>query len=148
MQVPRFAPARVSRSLALPPRFAFLVVPPDTLAADDPALPPALQEQLVPKLALRVIGRDVRGPGGVVVAQVVNVLVDENGQPRAAVLDYGGFMGVGRRRIAAAWRSLQFAPEGITLGLSRDQLRNFPEYRDGEAVVVAAPPDSDVPTPE
>lgn len=113
-----------------------------------PAAPPAAQEQLAPRLALRVIGRDVKGPGGVVVAQVVNVLVDDAGQPLAAVLDYGGFMGVGRRRIAVAWRTLQFSAEGIVLALNRDQLRNFPEYKDGEAVVVAAPPDAPAAPPE
>ena len=57
-----------------------------------------------------------RGRRGKVVAQVVNVLVDGSGRPLAAVLDYGGFMGVGRRRIAVAWRALSFAPGGTPGG--------------------------------
>jgi hypothetical protein len=95
---------------------------------------------------VRVLGRDVKGPSGQVVAQVVNVLVDGAGRPLAAVLDYGGFMGVGRRRVAVAWRALSFAPGGtpgggtITLRLSRDQLKGFPDHKDGEPVAAAAPP--------
>jgi hypothetical protein len=94
---------------------------------------------------VRVLGRDVKGPAGQVVAQVVNVLVDGSGRPLAAVLDYGGFMGVGKRRIAVAWRALSFAPGGtpggggITLALTRDQLKGFPDHKDGEPIVVAAP---------
>ena len=75
------------------------------------------------------------------------MLVDGAGRPLAAVLDYGGFMGVGRRRIAVAWRALSFTPGerpgggGITLGLSRDQLKGFPDHKDGEPIVVAAAPE-------
>lgn len=115
-----------------------------TLAADvSPA--PAVQEQLTPRLVLRVIGRDVKGPTGVVVAQIVNVLVDEEGKPQAAVLDYGGFLGVGRRRIAVAWRAFRFGGEEIALSLGRDQLKNFPEHKDGETIIVAVPPPASAP---
>jgi hypothetical protein len=108
--------------------------------------PPAVGERIPDGVALRVLGRDVKGPSGQVVAQIVNVLVDGSGRPLAAVLDYGGFMGVGKRRIAVAWRTLGFAPGGtpggggITLALTRDQLRSFPDHKDGEPIVVAAPP--------
>jgi hypothetical protein len=118
-------------------------------AEGDPAsAPPAARERLPDGTTLRVLGRDVKGPSGEVVAQVVNVLVDGSGRPVAAILDYGGFMGVGKRRIAVAWRTLSFAPGGtpgpggggMTLSLSRDQLKGFPDHKDGEPVVVAAPP--------
>ena len=113
-------------------------------APPEPAAPPAAREQIPHRAAVRLIGRDVKGPSGTAVAQIVNVLVDGSGQPVAAVLDYGGFMGVGRRRIAVAWRALRFAPDKsedgtITLGLTRDQLKDFPEAKRGEPLVVAAP---------
>ncbi len=114
--------------------------------AASPAAPPAARELIPDGTAVRVLGRDVKGPSGQVVAQVVNVLVDGSGRPLAAVLDYGGFMGVGKRRIAVAWRALGFAPSstsgagGITLALTRDQLKAFPDHKDGEPIVVAAPP--------
>jgi hypothetical protein len=113
----------------------------------------AARELIPDGTAVRVLGRDVRGPSGQVVAQVVNVLVDGSGRPLAAVLDYGGFMGVGKRRVAVAWRALSFAPggtpgsSGIALGLSRDQLKGFPDHKDGEPIVVAAPPAPDPAAP-
>ena len=94
------------------------------------------------------------GPKGEVVAQMINVLVDAAGQPRAAVLDYGGFLGVGKRRIAVAWRALRFAPDqqagGIILGLGPEQLKAVPEFKPEGPLVVAAPPEPsqpDAPTP-
>lgn len=128
--------------------FALASAPPATSSADEATEPvPAAAREAIPDgTAVRVLGRDVKGPSGQVVAQVVNVLVDGTGRPLAAVLDYGGFMGVGKRRIAVAWRALGFAPGGtpggggITLALTRDQLKGFPDHKDGEPIVVAAPP--------
>jgi hypothetical protein len=109
--------------------------------------PPALSERLEPGSVVRLLGRDVKGASGEVVAQIVNLLVDASGAPRAAILDYGGFLGVGKRRIAVAWRALAFAPgEGagtITLSLDREQLKNFPEYKPEGPVFAAVPPAED-----
>jgi PRC-barrel domain len=111
--------------------------------AEELAAPPAARARIPPGAALPLLGRDVKGPSGQVVAQIVNVLVDEAGRPLAAVLDYGGFLGVGRRRIAVAWEALRFAPgqqDGtITLDLTREQLKDFPEHKKGEPVVAGAP---------
>ena len=122
------------------------ILPATGSAAEDPAAPeaaPAAREAIADGTTVRVLGRDVKGPAGQVVAQVVNVLVDGSGRPLAAVLDYGGFMGVGKRRIAVAWEVLRFAPgeqDGtIALDLTRDQLKDFPEHKRGEPVVAAAP---------
>jgi len=101
------------------------------------ASPPAGQETLPKESVFRVLGSDVKGPSGIVVGQVVNVLVDEAGNPRAVVLDYGGFLGVGKRRIAVAWPLVRFNAKGAQLSLTREQLKGFPEYRDGEEAVVA-----------
>ena len=112
--------------------------------AQPPSAPAAVSETIHPGSVLRLLGRDVAGPDGEKVAQVINVLVDAAGRPRAAILDYGGFLGVGKRRIAVAWRALRFAPGqaagAITLGLSPEQLKNFPEFRPDGPLVVAAPP--------
>ncbi|HEY4252337.1 MAG TPA: PRC-barrel domain-containing protein [Roseomonas sp.] len=105
-----------------------------------PPAPPAVREELPREASQRVIGREVTGPSGDVVGRIINVLLDEHGQPSAAVLDYGGFLGVGRRRVAVVWRSLRFSPEMVRLELTRDQMRAFPDYREGDSTVVAAPP--------
>ncbi|WP_308219864.1 PRC-barrel domain-containing protein [Roseomonas populi] len=110
------------------------------LEAPQPQRPAAAREELPRQASQRIVGREVTGPSGDVVGRIVNVLLDDGGQPRAAVLDYGGFLGVGRRRVAVAWRTLRFSPEIVRLELTRDQMRAFPDYKEGEPVVVAAPP--------
>ncbi|WP_419899374.1 PRC-barrel domain-containing protein [Roseomonas sp. USHLN139] len=110
------------------------------LAAQEARAPEAARETLAKGSVFRVLGQEVRGVTNIVVAQVVNVLVDAQGEPRAAVLDYGGFLGVGKRRIAVGWQALSFGPEGIRLSISRDQMKNFPDYKEGEEVVMALPP--------
>ena len=93
-----------------------------------------------------VLGKKVKGPNGEALGLVVDVLVDPNGQPRAAVIDFGGFLGVGSRKIAIDWKALDFTSLGragtIELGLSRAQIAAAPEYKPGPpgAVVVTAPP--------
>ena len=60
---------------------------------------------------------------------------------RAAVIDFGGFLGVGSRKIAVDWGALNFAPDSekrdvVTLELTRDQVKTAPEYKDKRAVIV------------
>jgi hypothetical protein len=73
--------------------------------------------------------------------RVVDVLVDHAGKVRAAVIDFGGFLGVGSRKIAVDWSALHFPPPGkpdthIALEFTRDQVKAAPEYQDGKPVVV------------
>ena len=133
-------PAAESRAQDTPPPAAAAPPPAAPAAPAAAARTPAAREELPREASQRIIGREVTGPSGDVVGRIVNVLLDDNGQPRAAVLDYGGFLGVGRRRVAVAWRTLRFSPETVRLELTRDQMRAFPDYKEGEPVVVAAPP--------
>lgn len=109
-------------------------------AAEAPPPPPATLRKLEKGSFFRLLGQDVKGASDIVVAQLVNVLVDAQAQPVGAVLDYGGFLGVGKRRLAVAWEVLSISPAGIRLSLSREQLRSVPDFKDGEGAVLAAPP--------
>ncbi len=84
--------------------------------------------------------------------RIVDVIVDYSGQTRAAVIDFGGFIGVGSRRIAVAWNALHFAPDEkgsmVTLDLTRDQLKAAPEYKEGKPVVVIGPSGTTETVPE
>ena len=58
---------------------------------------------------------------------------------RAAVIDFGGFLGVGSRKIAVDWNALSFDADGekrdvVTIELTRDQVKTAPEYKDKRAV--------------
>src|SRR6266702_2120371 len=89
---------------------------------------------------LGVLGKDVRSSAGENLGRIIDVLVDQGGQVRAAVIDFGGFLGVGNRRIVVDWVALHFAPadqrDRITLNLTRDQIRAVLEYKAGKPVIV------------
>lgn len=88
-----------------------------------------------------MLGREVRDPENEDMGRIVDVLVDRGGEVRAAIIDFGGFLGVGSRKIAVDWNVLHFPPPGkanslITLVLTRDQVKAAPEYEEGKPVVV------------
>jgi hypothetical protein len=97
-----------------------------------------------------VLGRSVRGREGEDMGRIVDVIVNRAGQVRAAIIDFGGFLGVGSRKVAVDWRALRFEPTGkpdrITLDLTRNSVRLAPEYKDGSPVVVIGTPEASQPT--
>lgn len=87
-----------------------------------------------------ILGKSVRSSAGEDMGKIIDVIVKRDGQVRAAVIDFGGFLGVGSRKIAVDWGALSFPPDGavdhVILNLTRDQVRLAPEYRPGEPLVV------------
>src|SRR5476649_2568781 len=55
-----------------------------------------------------ILGKEVRSATGEDMGRIVDVVVDRSGQVRAAVIDFGGFLGVGSRKIAVDWGALSF----------------------------------------
>jgi hypothetical protein len=105
--------------------------------------------------AQTLLGKPVQSLKGEDIGRVVDVVVDRSGILRAAIVDFGGFLGVGTRKIAVDWHVLHFPETGpmnkLVADLQHDQLRNAPVYKEGEPVVVIgaanAPPPT-VPPPE
>lgn len=88
-----------------------------------------------------ILGREVRSTANEDMGRIVDVMVDSQGRVRAAIVDFGGFLGVGSRKIAVDWKALHFVPTaskryGIVLELSRDQVKAAPEYKEGRPIVV------------
>jgi len=88
-----------------------------------------------------ILGREVRSGANEKMGRIVDVIVDRSGEVRAAIIDFGGFLGVGSRKIAVAWNALRFLPdaknvERIGLELTRDQVQGAPEYKEDKPVVV------------
>ena len=135
-----------------PPPSAAESAPPSTPPAPTP--PPPNFETLASDAARVVLGSQVGGASGEDMGVVVDILFDQAKQPRAAVIDFGGFLGVGTRKIAIDWRLLQFLPPGtktpIKLDLARADVQAAPEYKAGakSVSVVGPPPDTEAaPTP-
>jgi PRC-barrel domain len=87
-----------------------------------------------------VLGQEVRSSADENMGRIVDVVVDRAGHVRAAVIDFGGFLGVGNRKIAVDWNTLSFLPPGhngrVTVELTRDHVKAAPEYQEGKPVVV------------
>jgi len=88
-----------------------------------------------------ILGREVRSATNENMGRIVDVLVDRSGQVRAAIIDFGGFLGVGSRKIAVDWNALHFpSPDKsgapITLELGRAQVASAPQYQEGKPVVI------------
>ena len=101
--------------------------------------------------ATGVLGRSVRDSDGRDIGRIVDVVVDPSGQPEAVVIDTGGFMGVGARRVAVAWAAVHVPPPDahdpvVAIDLTDDQVRSAPAYNDRtKPATVVGPPD--VPPP-
>jgi hypothetical protein len=100
-----------------------------------------------------ILGKDVHSASGDTLGNVTDILVDDGGNVRAAIIDFGGFLGVGVRKIAIAWPALHFAeikssPTAV-LNMNKDQLRVAPEYHSGEPIVIiGGDPVAPQPTPQ
>src|SRR6478609_10095936 len=88
-----------------------------------------------------ILGRDVKSAAAENMGRIVDVIVDRAGTVRGAVIDFGGFLGVGSRKIVVDWAALHFwnvadKTASITLDLTREQVRAAPEYKDDQPIVV------------
>lgn len=103
--------------------------------------PPASVTIIGAQEAHGVLGRDVRSPANEDMGRIVDVIVDRGGKVRAAVIDFGGFLGVGSRKILVDWNALHFGHvadkgDSITLELTKEQVMAAPEYKEGALLVV------------
>lgn len=88
-----------------------------------------------------VLGRDVRSAADEDMGHIVDVIVDLTGHVRAAVIDFGGFLGVGSRKIVVDWNAMRFGKivnkkDSITLELTKAQVAAAPEYKEDTPMVV------------
>ena len=112
--------------------------PPD--AAKEPPPPPSVTV-IGARDAHGILGREVRSAANEDMGRVVDVIVDREGNVRAAVIDFGGFLGVGSRKIVVDWGALRFGgvankKDSITLELTKAQVAAAPEYKEDAPVIV------------
>jgi PRC-barrel domain len=87
-----------------------------------------------------VLGREVRTRVEEDVGRIVDILADRQSRVQAAVIEFGGFLGIGTRKIAVDWSAISFENDGkrtiVIVDLSRDQLRLAPEYKPNEQPMI------------
>src|SRR5262252_3862525 len=133
--------------------------------AEDSAPVQALPKTEAPAETRRlgsVLGIEVRTSREQNVGRIVDLLASRSGQVEAAVVEFGGFLGMGSRKIAIEWSALRLETQAkhtvAILDMTRDQLRAAPEYKPERPIVVrravpseppaeAAPPSGLTPAP-
>lgn len=87
-----------------------------------------------------LLGREVRTQTEGDSGRIIDLLTDRNGKLQAAVVEMGGFLGIGTRKIAIDWRAFRFntqdAKSFVTVEMDRERLRFAPEYTASQPVVV------------
>ena len=94
---------------------------------------PAKVEQVRKAAAESLLGQPVTDAKGDVFGHVVDVLIDVDGTPHAAVIESSGFFGIGNRQMAVDWKALKFSVLqdhiAISVHLDPDELKAMPEYK-------------------
>jgi PRC-barrel domain protein len=121
------------------PHFVLAAEPPPERPAGLPATLPVVTV-IDPTQARGILGRAVQDSTGKDMGHIVDIIVDPGGHVVAAVIDFGGFLGVGSRKIAVEWDALHFGQavqhgNEVSLRLTREQLTAAPEYTEGKPLI-------------
>jgi hypothetical protein len=157
LQIPTLAALVLSASVtfavavvAQQPAPAPLVQPapaPD-VPAEKPAPAPIVvpAQQVAPVELTGLLGHAVVDAVGSEFGRIVDLLADGQGRVRAVVVDVGGFMGLGSRKVAVAWSALRFAAgeKGpvISIVIPPDRIKSWADYIAGRPVAILGAPDS------
>jgi hypothetical protein len=108
----------------------------DTAASDSLSNSPPVTT-LDTRTVRGVLGSAVRSVADEDMGRIIDVIVDRGGDARAAVIDFGGFLGVGSRKIAVDWNAIRFdGLNHVTLDMTRDQVKAAPEYQTGKKSII------------
>jgi sporulation protein YlmC with PRC-barrel domain len=81
-----------------------------------------------------VIGKEIFGPDDQSIGEVSDLVVQEDGETRAALIDIGGFLGVGEKEVSIPFEQIEMAQDGdeprLTIAMSREELEALPAYED------------------
>jgi hypothetical protein len=85
-----------------------------------------------------VEGTSVYNAGGEKLGSIDDLMIDKlSGQVCYAVLEFGGFLGMGTDRYPIPWAVLKYSTEqgGYIVPLDKERLRNAPKYSEGSVPV-------------
>jgi sporulation protein YlmC with PRC-barrel domain len=132
-------PSAAQTPLAPPTTPPPATVPPPSIA-ETPAPPVIAAEQVAQVELMGLLGHSVVGENGSQLGRIIDLLVDGQGRVRAVVVDVGGFMGVGNRKVALAWSALRFAPgpKGpvMSTAIPPERITSWADYIVGRPIAI------------
>lgn len=87
-----------------------------------------------------IVGKKVVSQQGEEIGEIEDVVVDTSSQTKLAVIDVGGFLGIGEKSVAVSFDQLQLSDDGrVRSDLTRETLESQPEYDPAEFGEAADP---------
>ena len=86
-----------------------------------------------------LLGIQVRTKTEEAMGRIVDLLADRDGKVVAVVIEFGGFLGIGTRKIAVEWSALRIETDKFPvaiLDVTRERLRVAPEYKPNRPATV------------
>jgi sporulation protein YlmC with PRC-barrel domain len=86
----------------------------------------------------KVEGSAVYNPAGDKLGSIDDLMIDKvSGQVQYAVLEFGGFLGMGTDRYPIPWTVMKYSTDkgGYVVPLDKAKLENAPKYREGDIPV-------------
>ena len=108
-----------------------------------PATPKFVSEQTTGQLLnSKLVGTDVVTSTDEKLGSISDIVLEKDGRAVAAVIDVGGFLGIGAKPVAVSFDSLTLAPAEsgpkIVVALTKEELNQAPEFKTLEQVQSAA----------
>lgn len=75
-----------------------------------------------------LIGKEVYGQNGNQVGEIRNLLIGAGDRVQAAVIEFGGFLGIGENQVAVDWDRLNVQPNRVTVNMTEDQIKSAPHW--------------------
>jgi len=102
--------------------------------------------------ASTLIGQEVFGPDDQSIGEIADLVLQEDGETRAAIIDVGGFLGVGEKQVAIPFDQIEVSAEGeetrVMVALSQEELEQLPEFQAPEDIAATEQPEATAEQPE
>ena len=128
------------------------VQPSTPTAGTDPMAPtagiaptaPMADPRLMADQVSGLIGTDAVTTNNEDIGEIENLLISPDGQVEAAIVEWGGFLGIGSRTAAVPWNELRLNESGdrVVIDMTREEMEALPAYTGDPASVAGIDADA------
>ena len=91
--------------------------------------------------ATTMLGQEVFGPDNQSIGEISDLVLEKDGNTRAGIVDVGGFLGVGEKKVAIPFDQIQVTKEGdqprLTVAMTREELEQATAWEEPAADMAA-----------